>query len=129
MKTIEALMSFSPFLAVEQDCGRVLQWTIEQLTRAGLHTVQTFDLSTVRAGDGDCLCQDHGTSACDCQMVILFVYGQAGAPVALILHSKHGRTWLSFAEAPAAGCNPGLAESIQKQLEAQAPNSQSLSME
>ena len=111
-------MSFSPFLAVQQDCGRVLQWTIEQLTQAGLHTVQTFDLSTARAGTGDCLCQAHGTQACDCQMVILFVYEPASEPVALILHGNQGQTWLSFAETPASGGNARLAKSIQGQLEA-----------
>ncbi len=111
-------MSFSPFLAVQQDCGRVLQWTIEQLTQAGLHTVQTFDLNTARTGAGDCPCHAHGTLDCDCQMVILFVYEPHGDPVALILHGNQGQTWLSFAETPASGGNAKLAKSIQGQLEA-----------
>ncbi len=112
-------MSFSPFLAMQQDCDRVLQWTIEQLTRAGLQTMQTFDLNAARAGRGECLCQEHAAKKCDCQMVILFVYEQAGEPVGLILHGKQGQTRLSFAETPGAGRNPGLAKSIQKQLETQ----------
>lgn len=111
-------MSFSPFLAVPEDCSRVLQWTVEQLTGAGLSTVQTFDLNTARAGTGDCLCQAHGTRACDCQMVILFVYEPPGEPVALILHGSQGQTWLSFTETPGAGGNMKLAKSIQGQLEA-----------
>ena len=111
-------MSFSPFLAVPEDCSRVLQWTVEQLTEAGLSTVQTFDLNTARAGTGDCLCQAHGTRACDCQMVILFVYEPPGEPVALILHGSQGQTWLSFPETPGAGGNTKLAKSIQGQLEA-----------
>ncbi len=115
-------MSFSPFLVMEQDCDRVLPWVIEQFTQAGLQTVQTFDLNTVRAGSGECLCQEHGTRQCDCQMVVLFVYGQSGEPVGLILHGRQGQTWLSFAEAPAGGSNTsGLAKSIQKRLEARAP--------
>lgn len=118
-------MSFSPFLSVEQTCDKVLQWISEQFARAGLHTVQTFDLHTVRAGIGDCLCQDHGTSQCDCQMVILFVYEQAGEPVTLVLHGNHGQTWLSFAETPKAGFNTALAKSIQQQLEILSPNFQS----
>jgi hypothetical protein len=120
MEASEACMSISPFLSVEVDCDKVLEWTVGQLAQIGLQTMQTFDLNTARASLRDCPCPDHGTNECDCQMVILFVYGQASEPVALILHGKHKQTWLSFAETPISKSNTRLAQSIQQQLESQA---------
>jgi hypothetical protein len=111
---------------VEQPCGWVLQWTNKQLAQAGLRTLQTFNLTTALAGTLDCPCQEHGTSKCDCQMVVLFVYGHAGDPVGLILHGNHGRTWLSFAETPTANPNAGLRKMIQQILALQALDSQNL---
>ena len=115
-------MSLSPFLCVEQDCDKILQWTNGQLTQSGLRTMQTFNLNAARSSIVDCHCPDHGTSECDCQMVILFVYGQSQEPVSLIVHGNHGQTWLSFAEPPAASPNAELAKSIQQILELQAPH-------
>ena len=111
-------MSFSPFLSVEQACDQVLQWTSEQLTQAGLRTVQTFNLHTARAGGHNCPCPNHGTSECDCQLVILLVYGESLEPISLILHGNNGQTWLSLAEIPSTG----LAKSVQRVLETQSAN-------
>jgi hypothetical protein len=67
-------------------CGEALQWTSQTLTQNGLRVIQTFDLNTARHTLEDCSCPHHGTSECDCQMVVLLVYGETGGPVTLILH-------------------------------------------
>ena len=113
-------MSISPFLTLEQPSEKVLRWTNEQLTRAGLRSLQTFNLNTALAGTSNCFCPNHGTDKCDCQMVILFIYRQSGEPITLILHGNHGQTWLSFAEIPTARPNPCLANYVQQLLEARA---------
>ncbi len=120
MKIFEARMNISPFLTLDQSCETVLQWTNQQLTRTGLRSLQTFNLNNALAGASGCICPHHGTDQCDCQMVILFIYGQSGEPVTLILHGNHGQTWLSFAEAPTVRPNSSLANSIQQLLETQA---------
>ena len=89
-------MSVAPFLIVEQNCDTALQWANQQLAGAGLRTVRTFDLQDARTGSHDCSCPHHGTDECDCQMVVLLVYGNDKEPETLILHGSDGKTWLSL---------------------------------
>jgi hypothetical protein len=91
-------MNISPFLSINYPCDQALTWTREQLSRAGLRLVQTFDLHAARAALRDCSCPNHGTEKCDCQMVVLLVYGNVIEPVTLILHGNNGTTWLSFGD-------------------------------
>lgn len=118
---LEALMSFAPFLIVEQSCDTTLQWANQQLAGAGLRTVRTFDLQDARAGSLHCSCPHHGTEQCDCQMVVLLVYGTGKEPETLILHGSNGKTWLSFAHTmhPVSS----LANRIQKTLDTNEPAS------
>lgn len=105
MSTSEILMNTPPFSSINYPCDAALHWTREQLTLAGLRSVQTFDLHAVRVGLHDYPCLNHGMDACDCQMVILLVYGESEEPVTLILHGNDGKTWLSIAE-PIASPTP-----------------------
>ena len=89
-------MEISPFLVINHPCEATLQWIQEQLLRAGLRPVQTFDLRAARTGLPDCPCPNHGMNECDCQMVVMLVYGKAEGPVTLILHGNDGKTWLSL---------------------------------
>jgi hypothetical protein len=111
---LEALMNMSPFLTVSQTCDRALPWVIQQLHEAGLRSVQTFDLHTARAALHDCDCPHHGTDQCDCQMVVLLVYGKTEEPATLILHGNDGTTWLSITAS--AKSNRDLDEQIQRAL-------------
>jgi len=110
-------MNIPPFLSVNQSCDEALQWTKEQLLHAGLRTVQTFDLHTARAGLRDCPCPNHGTDECDCQMVVVLVYGKAEEPVTLILHGNDGQTWLSVADSPRQRSDTKLSTAIKQALE------------
>jgi hypothetical protein len=118
----EALMNISPFLTMNHSCDKTLQWTKKQLAQDGLLAVQTFDLHTARVGLHDCSCPNHGTDECDCQMVILLVYGKDLDPVTLILHGSNGQTWLSISDSPSQGANIELTATIQKTLEIKASN-------
>ena len=93
-------MNISPFLSVNRTCDEALQWTKKQLSQVGLRPIQTFNLHTVRVGLHDCPCPNHGTNECDCQMVVLLVYGKSAEPVTLILHGNDGQTWVSIADDP-----------------------------
>ena len=90
-------MNTSPFLTLNRSCDEALRLTKEKLLVAGLRPVQTFDLHTARSGLQDCPCPHHGTDECDCQLVVLLVYGDKSEPVTLILHGNDGQTWLSLA--------------------------------
>lgn len=111
---LEALMNISPFLTVNLTCEITLPWVSHQLLKAGLRSVQTFDLHTARAALHDCDCPHHGTDQCDCQMVVLLVYGKMDEPATLILHGNDGTTWLSITAS--AKSNRDLDEQIRQSL-------------
>jgi len=110
-------MNISPFLSVNQPCDETSQWTKMQLSQANLRTVQTFDLHTARIGLHDCPCPNHGTEECDCQMVVLLVYGKDTEPETLILHGNDGKTWLCIAEIPNQKKNTNTVTAIRNALE------------
>ncbi|MDP1546165.1 MAG: hypothetical protein Q8L87_09085 [Anaerolineales bacterium] len=113
-------MNISPFLSVNQSCDETLQWAKGQLLQANFRFVQTFDLHAARAGLHDCSCPNHGTNACDCQMVILLVYGKNAEPATLFLHGNDGQTWLSIADSPRQKADVKLQVSIRQALEGKA---------
>ncbi|HKG55371.1 MAG TPA: hypothetical protein VKB04_14000 [Anaerolineales bacterium] len=117
----EARMRFSPFLSVSHPCDEAMGWIHQRLTEANLRFVQTFDLHEARSGSSGCTCPYHGTEACDCQMVVLLIYGLAHEPVTLVLHGSDGQTWLSLVDTPDGRSNAGLIQAIQQALETSIP--------
>jgi hypothetical protein len=107
-------MNMSPFLTISRTCDQTLPWVIQQLHQAGLRSVQTFDLHTARATLHDCECPHHGTDQCDCQMIVLLVYGKTEEPATLILHGNDGTTWLSMTALVKS--NRGLEERIKQAM-------------
>lgn len=133
-------MNISPFLSINQPSDEALQWTKQQLSQASLRVVQTFDLHTARLAMHDCPCPNHGTEACDCQMVVLLVYGKVAdvstglntsvstlpmvvntSPATLILHGNDGQTWVSIANDPQQRTDAKLINSIRQALEIKLP--------
>src|SRR5512133_2579277 len=68
------------------------------MQQSGLQVIRTFDLHETRVGETTCSCPNHGTEACDCQMVVLLVYGKENLPVSLVAHGHNGQTWFSLVE-------------------------------
>ena len=108
-----------PFLSFDSSCNEALQLTKEQLLGAGLRPVQTFDLHTARLGPHGCSCPNHGTEECDCQMIVLLVYGEVAEPATLILHGNDGKTWVSVEGSPLHRTDAKLVTSIRQALENQ----------
>jgi len=113
--------TLSPFLSISSPCDEALKITKRQLSQAGLRPVQTFDLHAARLGLDDCPCPNHGTDKCDCQMIVLLVYGEKAEPITLILHGNDGQTWVSAAESPSQRADKKLITSIRQVLEGQLP--------
>jgi len=113
----EVHMNTSPFLSIDQSCDVVLQWANNQLIRAGLRTVRTFDLHAARLGMEACPCPNHGKNDCDCQMIILLVYGKTSEPVTLVLHGSNDQTWLSLVNTSSQRVNPTMQASIEQALQ------------
>ena len=119
-------MNISPFLTFNHSCDETLQWTKKQLSQADLRPIQTFDLHTARLAMHDCPCPNHGIEECDCQLVVLLVYGKSAEPATLILHGNDGQTWASIANDPNQRTDADLILSIQQALELKAPLSATL---
>jgi hypothetical protein len=109
--------AISPFLSVDRPCEETLQWLGNRLTPAGLRLLQTFDLHDARLGTQSCPCPHHGTTDCDCQMIVLLIYGEAAAPVTLMLHSHAGRTWISLVNNPAQRADASIRAAIEAALD------------
>jgi len=109
------------FSSLDFPCDQALSWTKDQLSKANLRCMQTFDLRAARHTPENCCCPHHGTKECDCQMVILLVYGSASSPVTLVLHGNDGQTWISLADSPQQQADAGLITSIRQALEVKAP--------
>lgn len=114
-------MNISPSLSINHPCGEALQWVRTQLALADLRLIQTFDLQTARLAMHDCTCPNHGTDECDCQMVVLLVYGTAADPATLIVHGYDGQTWISIANDPLQRTNSKFIHFIQQSLEINQP--------
>jgi hypothetical protein len=91
------MSTLMPFLVLDQTCDQVLVWVSQQLTSASFRVVQTFDLQVARLAHPDCPCPHHGTNDCNCQMVVLLVYGKQDDPATLVIHGQDGRSWVSLA--------------------------------
>jgi hypothetical protein len=74
------------------DCEATIAQLTERLTCHGLRVVRSFDLKSACASFTDLTCSHHGDTPCDCQMVVLLVYGAEAAPASIVLHSHRGKT-------------------------------------
>lgn len=93
-------------------CDEATRWATDKLALADLQVVTSFDLRTARTVHTDCSCPHHGEAACDCQMVVLLVYGRDGGPATLVLHGRDSRTHLSLADRSGQRPPPRLAAAI-----------------
>lgn len=110
--------SLTPFLSVDRPCSEVFPWLKKRLSRAGLRVMQTFDLClTSPVKLGYCSCPHHGMDQCDCQMIVLLVYGKWAVPATLILHGHNDRTWLSLVKNVQQPVAPGMQLAIEQALQ------------
>lgn len=111
----------SPFLSIDSSWENALQSIQTRLSRAGFSTVQTFNLHAVRVSSQENGCPTHATEECDCQLVVLLVYGEPAEPATLVLHGNHAKTWLSIPESAVPLPNTGLIGAIRKALDSSEP--------
>ncbi len=109
--------SLTPFLTVAGSADETLRRLRQPLDRAGLRVLRTFDLKDARLAAADCPCPHHGEAGCECQMVVLLIYGEAAPPVTLILHGSQGWTWLSLGDTAARETHALIRLSIERALQ------------
>lgn len=90
----------SVILTLQSDSQAVVEQSMRRLDLAGLQVVRSFDLQVARAAHVGCACPHHGTDQCDCQMVVLLVYGQGESPATLVVHGHDGQTQIALVDTP-----------------------------
>lgn len=106
-------------LKVQMDCRKTASLAAEKLQVDGFQVVETFDLQMAKSahtkyGHAGCTCPHHGTDRCDCQMVILLVYGADLTPVTLLFHGRDQHTQVQWVTQPGQRVKPELELKIWK---------------
>ena len=104
-------------IPLDCSCGEALASIQRSLDCRGLRALQTFDLHDARLREADSACPYHGTSACDCQMLVLMVYGEAAAPATLMLHGHDGQTWISLVEDSARPADGLIVRAVEEAVQ------------
>lgn len=100
-------------------CDKVASRAIELLNTAGCIVVQSFDLQVARSLTPDCACPDHGTTDCDCQYIVLLVYGTNVPPLTLVIHGHDGYSWLVVADSSGQEVDPVFLELVKQVVSAE----------
>jgi len=103
-------------LTLDRPCDESLEWLRLALANEGLRLMRTFDLHDARLGVGECGCPNHGTEACNCQMIVVLVYGEAEHPATLILHGDDEQTWFTLVSNPVQPVDSAMRIAIEKTL-------------
>lgn len=104
------------FLVLDQECSEATDWVVSRLESAGLQVMRTFDLQAARSAHAGCSCPHHGTDRCDCQMVVLLIYGANGQLISLMAHGYDGKTWFSLVDTPQQRADVQLEQMIRHVL-------------
>ena len=88
------------FINLHTESQAVIEASVRRLEGSGLQVIRSFDLKVARAAHVGCTCPHHGTDQCDCQLVVLLVYGQDDRPVTLVVHGYDGQTQVAMVETP-----------------------------
>jgi hypothetical protein len=104
------------FPPLSLQAGRAASLIQEGLVRSGLQVLPSFDLQAARAGQEGSSCPQHGTAPCECQMIVLLVYGSSGYPATLVLYSQDEMTCLNLLDGYPQQYEPGLTDLIQRAI-------------
>ncbi len=110
------MFTTEPLITFYQKWEEALSWTEQRLSRAGFIPLRTFDLKTARAGQAACSCPHHGTEQCDCQMLVLLVYGPNSQPLSLVVHGHGEITWIYAVNTPQQRADARLLSLIAQEL-------------
>ena len=87
-------------LTLNLDSHQAVEQVSRRLIDDGLQVVRSFDLQAARSIHTNCTCPNHGTTECDCQLVVLLVYSKQGEPLTLVAHSQDGHTYFELVDTP-----------------------------
>lgn len=107
----------SAILTLQADSQTAIEHSIQRLGHSGFQVMRSFDLKVARAAHVGCTCPHHGTDQCDCQMVVLLVYGQDETPVTLVIHGHDDQTQITLVDTPEQRPSPQLVNLIRQTIQ------------
>jgi hypothetical protein len=99
-------------IVLNTDSETTAQIVTTSLTEKGHRVLRSFDLRAALAAHPDNVCPCHGTTPCNCQFVVLQVYGGAAQPVVIIAHGHDQKTSLQLVSDPLVRSDPNLAVQV-----------------
>jgi hypothetical protein len=94
------------------DSETATQAALRTLARHNLYVIRSFDLRSALQVHGGCECPHHGTTQCNCQFVVLLVYGEAAEPVVVTIHSRDNQAEAVIVHDATTLPDPRLAEEV-----------------
>lgn len=98
------------------DSETATQAALAALARHRLYVMRSFDLRSALQSQGGCECPHHGTAQCNCQFVVLLVYGEATAPAVVTLHSCDNQAEARIVHDATTIPDPRLADEVRTAL-------------
>lgn len=102
------------------DAEQALPLITNLLLGLGFQVLPSFDLQAARASQFRLNCSHHGTAQCNCQMVVLLIYGHGDQPASMVIRGQDGKTYLSLVDTPQQRPDKGMFSRIRKALAANA---------
>lgn len=87
-------------LTIFENSAEAIALLSNRLDKLGLRMERSFDLRLQQSENVECSCPYHGTIHCDCQIVVLLIYGKTDGPDTIVAHSRDGRTVFSLEARP-----------------------------
>jgi hypothetical protein len=96
----EVVLDMKNIVTIIENSETALAKVTELLFEHGLQVERSFDLRITQKVDINCSCPRHGTTLCDCQIIVLLIYGSKKGPETVVAHSQDGRTHFSLVSQP-----------------------------
>ncbi len=87
-------------MTINENSETSISLVTEWLSERGMQVECSFDLRIARKANIECTCPHHGTEYCDCQIVVLLIYGEKPGPDTVVAHSQDGRTRFGLVNHP-----------------------------
>lgn len=98
--TITKAYPMSNPILLNTDSETAAQTVTAILTRQGHRVLRSFDLRSALTAHPDSTCPCHGTTPCNCQFVVLLVYGRTARPIGVIAHGHDRETSMQLVSDP-----------------------------
>jgi hypothetical protein len=99
-------------LLLHTDSETAAHMIVANLTEQGHRVLRSFDLQSALTAQPDNICPCHGTTPCNCQFVVLLIYGGIAQPVVVIAHGHDQETRLQLVSNPLVRPDPDLAAQV-----------------